>query len=450
MNADGERGAATDYDVIIVGGRPAGATLAARLGQAGLRVLLLERATFPSLPAASCPAIYTGTMAMLDEIGADESDYARNTPQIRRWVTEVRDDYRTINHIPLRLGRDYAYAIDRARFDDALWRTAAHQPGVTARANFSVVDLLRAGERVTGVRGHTPGGPSEVFTAGCVVGADGRFSLVARKVDARPHDVRDHVPTTLYYAYWRHAQPYDADGPTCQIFAPGYAYGFLIMDSADDTLCVAVEGQAGVIDPGAAGAETLYMELLRKHPRVWRRIAQATRVGDVHGMRKVGNLYRAAGGPGWALVGDALHQKDPLDGQGIYDAVFTAKALGQALVAWHRGDASWETALAGYEAAVRAETYPMYMTTIERVEREVYKRQPEWAFKSTLRWISDDPEYKRRLGLLLVRGLADPAHWLSPGLVYRALLRGAAGDARRLLTRQPRSNAALPLASLTS
>ncbi|MBC8098595.1 MAG: FAD-dependent monooxygenase, partial [Armatimonadetes bacterium] len=40
-----------DYDVIIVGGRPAGSTLAARLGQYGLRVLLLERGTFPSLPA---------------------------------------------------------------------------------------------------------------------------------------------------------------------------------------------------------------------------------------------------------------------------------------------------------------------------------------------------------------------------------------------------------------
>ena len=51
-----------DYDVIVVGGRPAGATLAARLGRQGLRVLLLERATFPSAPAASCPVIYPATI----------------------------------------------------------------------------------------------------------------------------------------------------------------------------------------------------------------------------------------------------------------------------------------------------------------------------------------------------------------------------------------------------
>src|SRR3954447_18397958 len=102
-----EQGAAADFDVIIVGGRPAGATLAARLGQAGQRVLLLERATFPSVPAASCPVIYAGTMALLDEIGADEADYAQGTPRLRRWVTEVRDDYRTFNLIPAQQGRDY-------------------------------------------------------------------------------------------------------------------------------------------------------------------------------------------------------------------------------------------------------------------------------------------------------------------------------------------------------
>ncbi|HEX9371790.1 MAG TPA: NAD(P)/FAD-dependent oxidoreductase, partial [Roseiflexaceae bacterium] len=188
------------YDVIIVGGRPAGATLAARLGQAGLRVLLLERATFPSAPAASCPAIYPSTLRLLDEIGADEAEYARSTPKIRRIVSEIRDDFRVTIRIPAVYGRDYLYAIDRARFDAELWRTAARSPGVTARAGFAVADLLREGERVAGVRGRSPGGPEERFTAGCVVGADGRFSLVARKVGARSYDERADLPTAIYYA----------------------------------------------------------------------------------------------------------------------------------------------------------------------------------------------------------------------------------------------------------
>src|SRR5262245_37073838 len=109
------------YDVIVVGGRPAGATLAVRLGQQGLRVLLLERDSFPSAPAASCPVIYPSTMRLLDEIGADEADYARGTPPLHEINTEIRDDFRTIIRVPDLFGRDYAYAIDRARFDQALW-----------------------------------------------------------------------------------------------------------------------------------------------------------------------------------------------------------------------------------------------------------------------------------------------------------------------------------------
>ena len=88
------------FDVIVVGGRPSGSTLAARLGQQGLRVLIVDRGEFPSVPAASCPVIYSSTMRLLDEIGADEAEYARGTPRLQRWITEVRDDFHTFNRVP--------------------------------------------------------------------------------------------------------------------------------------------------------------------------------------------------------------------------------------------------------------------------------------------------------------------------------------------------------------
>ena len=186
--------------------------------------------------------------------------------------------------------------------------------------------------------------------------------------------------------------------------------------------------------------------MLARHPRVWRRVAHAARITRVQGMRRIGNLFRTAGGPGWALVGDAWHQKDPLDGQGIYDAVFTARALAGALIAWRAGALTWEAAVARYEAEARAETYPMYLTTMERVAREVYVRHPEWVYRTVLRWIGDDPEYKRRLGRLIVRDpTLNPRAWLPRSVINRAMLRGALGDAARFVTRRPRPNAPLPL-----
>lgn len=433
------------YDTIIVGGRPAGATLAARLGQAGLRVLLLERATVPSLPAASSPVIYPATMRLLDEIGADEREYAAGTPPIRRLVSEVREDFRITLRLPALFGRDYLYAIDRARFDAALWRTAARQPGVSARAGFSVTELLRDGERVTGIVGRA-GGVVERFTADCVVGADGRFSTVARQAGAAIRDEHTDMPTTIYYAYWRNVAPYDDGEPAVHSYGMGRGYGFGIFNSADGTTCVVIEGRADRLELGEEKASELYMRMLRAHPRVWRRLAGADMATEVRGMRKIGNCYREAGGAGWALVGDALHQKDPLDGQGIYDAVATAKLLATALIDWKQGRLGWEAALSQYDAAVRAETMPMYQETMQRVKRELYTEQPDWAYHTWLRWLATDPEYGRRLIMLLSRGIPATG-WLPASVFFKALLRGAVRDLARRLAHMPEPHALPPLAS---
>jgi flavin-dependent dehydrogenase len=358
----------------------------------------------------------------------------------------MRDDFRVTIAVPALFGRDYLYAIERARFDEALWHTAAACPNVTAREGFAVSDLVREGKRVIGVIGRAGQSPRvaqlERFTADYVVGADGRFSLVARKAGARSYDERSDLPTSIYYAYWRNVLPYDQQGPLIQSYGSGRGYGYGFMDSADGTTCVAIEGRSDTFDLGDEKAATRYMRLLQAHPRIWRRLANAEPITEVRGMRNIGNLYREAGGDGWALVGDALHQKDPLDGQGIYDAVFTAKALSQAILASKRGTMSWSQAIDSYAAAVRAETYPMYLATLERVKRELYSPQPDWAYRTWLRWLADDPEYKRRMGLLLSRGI-DPTGWLPPSVLLAAVARGALRDLRCFFTHRPRPNAVL-------
>jgi flavin-dependent dehydrogenase len=433
----------THYDVIVVGGRPAGASLAARLGRQGWHVLLLDRATFPSSPTISYPAIFASAMALLDEIGVREADYARDTPQIRWWINEFREDFRTFNRVPNVDGRDYAYAIDRTRFDEVLWHNAARFPTITARQNFVVTDLLWQGEQVSGICGRTPGGTAERFTADCVVGAGGRFGPVARKTGAGSYDERSDLPTAVYYAYWQNAAPYDERGPVVHIYTPGYGYGFLLMDSADGRLGVGIYGQRALLELGETRLEAFYTKLLHEHPRVWRRLCRAERITPVHGMRKIGNLYRQGGGPGWVLVGDALHQVDPMDAQGIYDALFMAKVLSQAIDDWKRGRRTWHDTIAQYEARVHAETHARYVETLARIKREIFTRRPDWAWKSYIRWLNDDPEYKRRLALMMTRGM-DAAGWLPASVLLLALLRGAGGDIRRLITRQPRADV-LPL-----
>ncbi len=352
--------------------------------------------------------------------------------------------------MPLAHGRDYGYAIDRARFDAALWHLAAAQPTVTARQPFSVTTVVMDGPRATGIEGRAPGGVLESYTADLVVGADGRFSLVARTVGALALAVADTYPVTYVYAYWRNVAPYDTAGDAVvHGYAAGNGVGYLLMDSADATTAVVIGGRSAVFTTTHMGSEALYLHVLRQQPRLWRRFGHAERVTTVRGMRDVGNGYRTASGPGWALVGDALHQVDPLDGQGIFDAVFSAKALSHAIVAWRRGEHTWAAAGACYAAAVRAETEPMFKVTLERVKTELYGRYPDWAYRTVLRWISTDPAYLHRIGRLLVRDM-DPAHVRTPRVILGALARGALRDLTWRLVGHPRHDALPPLADGTA
>ena len=142
MNA--EPAGTLDFDVAIVGGRPAGASLAARLGARGVRVLVVDRAELHSQPAVpSCPVVYPSSMRLLDEIGMNEAEYSEVSGRIRLLVIKFHTHFDASFPLPMMFGRDYVYGIDRAHFDHALWAHLAKYPSVTARRGFAFQDLVR-------------------------------------------------------------------------------------------------------------------------------------------------------------------------------------------------------------------------------------------------------------------------------------------------------------------
>jgi flavin-dependent dehydrogenase len=426
----------TDYDVIVVGGRVAGANLAARLGKLGMRVLLLERAELPSLPAVSSPVIYASAMEMLDEIGALESEYAANTPRLHHMAT-VNSGFRGKLRIPNYKGRDYAYAIDRARFDYGVWLAAERTPNVRVRMNYSVTDLLmRDDGEVYGIVGKPKEGASEHITARAVIGADGRYSLVARKANATETDRHDDNPTSIYYAYWRGVTPLDEDGASAAAYEADGTFGYLVMDSADGQTVVCMEGRSDVLDPESGELETFYMDKLQRSKALWQRLEHAERVTTIRGMRNIGNLYRQAGGAGWALVGDAFHQKDPLDGQGIYDALYMGKVLALAMKRWWNGDLTWAQMLDAYEQVVRSKTYPMYRTLQGRVKNSFYSTValpiPNWVVGKAGEWVAQDGGMSQLFGLMLTRQIPpDMISLFAAPVALNAMARGGLREARQ-------------------
>jgi 2-polyprenyl-6-methoxyphenol hydroxylase-like FAD-dependent oxidoreductase len=417
-------------DVVIVGGRPAGATLAARLGARGHRVALLERATEPSQPSVpSSPVIYPSAMAVLDELGVPEASYAHGAARMTRFTLEFAGAFVAEMALPRMWGRDYLYGIDRARFDDVLWQHAGTRPTVTLRRGFAVTDLLRDERgRVNGVVGAARGGAEERLLARCVVGADGRFSLVARKAGARVVEEESRCVSTVYFADWEGVARPEDGSLGGYVHTTGRGLDVLLLAMPDGRTSVNTHERADRVDV-RGDAQAYYAATLRAQGPVASRLAGARQVSEVRGLKRIGNGYREASGDGWALVGDAVHYKDPVDGQGMYDALLGARLLDEALTAWLSGGASWGEAMGRYGRALHAETHDMYAETVGRLRRELYEEPPPVVAKTLLRWMMTDPVWQERFLRYLGRDLA-PKGWNSPGLMAGAVARGLWRDVR--------------------
>lgn len=403
------------FDVIVVGGRPTGASLAMRLGRRGMRVLVLERARMPSMPIVpTCPTLHMGTLALLDELGVPEPAYAAGATRFARIVMDFAGAFRAHLPLPVLHGRAHAYGVDRRHFDRVMWEHMAHTPGVDARQGVAVEEILRdADGRVRGVRAG-----AEDIEADWVVGADGRFSGVARQVGAEVVERRAEHVSTVYFADWEGLAPAVPGEDVMQIHATGKGANVLFFP-LPGRVTICTHERADRVD--IRGDATAYYERrLAEMPAIAARLGGARRVSRVVGLKRVGNGYRRAAGPGWALAGDAVHFKDPVDGQGIYDALLTTRILAEELCAG--GDVATR-----YAERVRAATHPMFRATTQRLHDELYTEPPALIVRTLLRWCLQDPAYQRRFLGFLCREV-DPDGWMPASVMAGAAARGVGRD----------------------
>lgn len=419
------------YDVIIVGGRIAGASLAARLGAAGLQVLVLEKDKLPGRTVVSCPLLLSSGMQLLDEIGIDESLYAPDNTRFAGVALEMSEYFRTFVEIPDVHGRHFLYGIDRQVLDNVLWKNLERYTNITCLENFSVTSLQTDGEgKVTGVAGMFKGGESKTFSGNAVIGADGRHSVVARKANAAVTEEVKQYNTAVYYAYWEGVAPYKAQGKEwIQIHSGCNGFSAVVIPASKGLTGVLAQCRHDYFN-APAGADEWYHSTIASFPRVAQRLKNAQQVTPLSGMKNVGNLFRQAAGNGWALVGDAYHQKDSYDAQGIYDALLGAKILALQLIDWQYGKKDWDAAMMLYQAKVYDALHPMFRSTLERLKREMFTSPSPKLAKGLLRWVLTDKKYRERFGLLATRSIA-PQKWAAPGVMIAAIWNGAIADLRR-------------------
>jgi flavin-dependent dehydrogenase len=328
------------YDAIIIGARCAGAPTAMLLARKGHRVLLVDKATFPS-DTMSTLLIYPGGMQRLARWGLTERVRAGGCPSIRSWRMTFED--LALEGFPWSPDGVSETLAPRRTVLDQILVDAAVDAGAELREAFAFEEVLRDGDTVVGMRGRSRTGTSCDERARIVIGADGMRSPFAAAVGAAKVVERPNA-TCTYYAF--HS---GIDQQHLGIHVRNRC-AIVAIPTNDAQALVAVIWPHERFHEFRADIEGNYMKSLDDIvPELAARVRAGKREERFIGTADVQNFFRRSQGPGWALVGDAAYHKDPITAQGISDAFRHAELLVESVDDGLTGRRPLAGALVDYE-----------------------------------------------------------------------------------------------------
>jgi flavin-dependent dehydrogenase len=345
---------ADTYDVIVVGARCAGSPTAMLLARRGYRVLLLDRATFPS-DTISTHLIHPPGMAALKKWGLLDQLLSTNCPPIDTYAFDMGPF--VISGSPGTEESPVSYGPRRTVLDKLLVEAAA-EAGAEVRTGFTVDEVLAEAGAVVGIRGHSKAGSAVVEHSRVVVGADGLYSLVARTVVPEQYHEKPQLEAS-YYSYW--------SGLPMNGRFEAYDRGdrvWAAWPTNDDLTLVIVGWPYAQFEANKTDIEGHYLKAFDRAPAFEERIRAAKREERFVGAA-VPNFFRKPFGPGWALVGDAGYHKDFMTAQGITDAFRDAELCASAIDESLSGTRPFDVAMSAYQSSRDEQVLPMYEFTCQ-------------------------------------------------------------------------------------
>ncbi|WP_049564044.1 tryptophan 7-halogenase [Streptomyces sp. SBT349] len=436
-----------DYDLIVVGGGPAGSTAATAVAMRGHRVLLLERETFPryQIGESLLPATVHGLCRILGV--ADEVARAGFTPKrggTFRWGRDPRPWQFSFSMTPrLPEPTATAFQVERSRFDEILLRNAG-RAGVEIREGSPVRRLVADGERVRGVEYTDPGGTPRTAHAPFVIDASGNTSRIHGRVGgARVYsEFFRNLAVFGYFAGGRRLPEPNSGNIFCAAFDAGWLWYIPLRDDLTSVGAVIAPEHTPAVqrDPRAA-----WRDMIRACPEVGRLLADVPVATEppydrVRVRKDYSYWKKAFWARGVALVGDAACFVDPVLSSGVHLATYGALLAARAVNAALDGSVPEARGFAEFEARYRREYAVFYEFLMAFYDMERDERSYFWSAKKVARVDTGEAAAFAELAGGLVSGDAAVvgtqrlgAHWRSAA----AELDGAVG---RLATAGDRVN----------
>ena len=355
------------FDLIVIGGGPAGSVAATLVALQGHRVLLLEKERFPRYQIGESLLPLT-VHAILPMLGvADDIRQAGFVPKfggVFRWGVREEPWHFTFGAVrDLELAdAGYAYQVERARFDEILL-TNARRRGVDVREQHAAAHPLLDGDRVAGVRYVDADGREGLARARFVVDASGSASPLHRHVGSRVYSAFFRNVALFCYFHGADRMPGDQAGSVLSAaFGEGWFWFIPLSETLTSVGAVIAREHAQRLQQDH---DTAMRGFIDACPLVKKLLSGATRVTEgPYGRFRVRRDYSYTTSrfwrPGLALAGDAACFIDPIFSSGVHLATYSALLAARSINTVLRGDVDEPRAFTEFERRYRAEFENIY------------------------------------------------------------------------------------------
>lgn len=321
------------YDVIVMGGGPAGSSVAGMLAREGRRVILFEKEIFPRHHIGE--SLMTDTYWTFRRLGLLEK--LRESPFVRKYSVQFANAagkesrpfyfFEAVHHESA-----VTWQVTRAKFDHLLIDHAAEQ-GVVVHQGVLVKQVLFEGDRAIGVEVQMQDGTREKFFAKVVVDATGQSAMLSNKFRWRVRDPK--LKKAVLYSYFKgaHREP-DLNGGATLVLRtqPGSGGWFWYIPLEDDITSIGIVADPDYLLKGRGqDLAKIFHEEIEKCEAVRRRAEPGTRVDKIYSILDYSYRSKHNAGNGFIIIGDAYGFLDPIYSSGVLLALKMAELAADAI-----------------------------------------------------------------------------------------------------------------------
>jgi len=321
------------FDVIVMGGGPAGSSVAGMLSREGRKVILFEKEIFPRHHIGE--SLMTDTYWTFQRLGLLEK--LRESPFVRKYSVQFANPagkesrpfyfFEAVHHESA-----VTWQVNRAEFDHLLINHAAEQ-GAVVHQGVLVKQVLFEGDQAVGVEVQMQDGTREKFFAKVVVDATGQMAMLSNKFRWRVRDPK--LKKAVLYSYFKgaHREPDLNGGATLVLRTEAGSGGwFWYIPLENDITSVGIVANPDYLlkNRGQDLAKILNEEIEKCEP-CRRRVAGGTRIDKIYSILDYSYRSKHNAGNGFIIIGDAYGFLDPIYSSGVLLALKMAELAADAI-----------------------------------------------------------------------------------------------------------------------